>query len=492
LTLSTWFAVLRNQSEDIGKLPCYVVRHINQTDKQRDDQHPVGRMFAVAPNGYMDPITFRSQMTQFVLGWGNAYAEIERDQFMNPVAMHPIHPSHVEPQWDKSSGRVVYKVQKFDLDKGIVRNHRTVEIDADNIFHLRGMGDDPLVGYSVIRMAAESLSLTLAAERFGASYFKNKGAISGLVTHPAVMDDEARANFTESFNEAYKGARKAGGWILLEDGMKYEQLSITPEDAQFLQTRVLQIEEICRWLRMPPSKIQHLAKANYNSLEMQNLEYTIDSLQPIAIKWEQQAKRKLFRADESDYSLYHNFNGLLRGDIKTQTEHIVKMIQNGTYSPNEARNFLGMNSGGVELDKRFIAVNMVELKPNMVSPNEAKMPRPPSPPKTPPRQGLTRQQAQAVISPAVVRTERKAQRAIERLGKKHAEDNDGLAVAMTELYNTLKEELQCNVLEFWQALGGKDDDAILVIQGGEGEYMNFEEITDKLSGLLSAEDTTNE
>lgn len=486
LTLSTWYACLRNQSEDVAKLPAHVVRYINDTDKQRDDAHNVGRIFGTNPNTYQTPITFRAQMTHFMLGWGNAYAEIERDSFQNPLALHPIHPSHVMPQWNNGTMRVEYKVNRFDLDGNIVRNSRVEYVDSDNMFHLRGLGDHALYGYSVIRVAAETISMSLAAERFGASYFKNKGAISGTVTHQGVMDDDARANFTDSFNEAYRGARNAGGWILLEDGMEYKPLNISPDDAQFLQTRILQIEEICRIMRMPPSKIQHLAKANYNSLEMQNLEYTIDTLQPLTIKWEQEAKRKLFRADESVYSLYHNFQGLLRGDIKAQTEHLRAMMNNGVYSPNEARQFLGQNSIGPEGDKRFVAVNMMELKPDMVSPSEAKAARQPTPRE--PRGSMTYGQAHAVISPVVVRSQRKADKAIERLEKKHEGDPEALIVAVNDLMETIKTEMTDNVKEFWNAIGGKDDDLILVIQGGETSYIDYEEITGKLARLIAGDE----
>jgi HK97 family phage portal protein len=486
LTLSTWYACIRNQSEDIAKLPVHVFRYVDDKNKQREDSHPVARLFSVSPNTYQTPITFRAQMTHFMLGWGNAYAEIERDSFQNPIGLHPLHPAHVLPEWDNVARRVRYKVNKFDLDGSIVINSRIEYVDSDNMFHLRGLGDHALYGYSVIRVAAETISMSLAAERFGASYFKNKGAISGTVTHNGVMDDKSRDNFTASFNEAYRGARNAGGWILLEDGMKYEALNINPDDAQFLQTRILQIEEICRIMRMPPSKIQHLAKANYNSLEMQNLDYVIDTLQGTTIKWQQEAKRKLFRSDEADMVIDHNFGMFLKGDSKAQTEHLRAMMNNGVYSPNEARQFLGQNSIGPEGDKRFVAVNMMELKPDMVSPSEAKAARQPAPRE--PRGSMTYTQAHAVISPVIVRSQRKADKAIERLEKKHDGDPEALIVAVNDLMETIKTEMTDNVKEFWNAIGGNDDDLILVIQGGQTSYVDYEEITGKLARLIAGDE----
>lgn len=504
LTLSTWMACLRNQSEDIGKLPAYVVRYINDTDKERVDSHPVGRLFSYAPNAYQTPMVFRSTMTHFRLGWGNAYAEIERGPNMEPIALHPIHPMHVMPEYNKETGRIRYKVNRFDLDDGnTIRNSRAEYIDSDNMFHLRGLGDHPLYGYSIIRMAAESLSLSIAAERYGAAFFKNKGAISAVLKHPGDMGDESRQRFIESFNEAYRGARNAGGWILLEDGMTYEPMSLAPEDAQFIQTRILQIEEICRWLRMPLSKVQHLAKANYNTLEMQNLEYTIDSLQPLAIGWEQEAKRKLFLQSEEQYRLYHNFNGLLRGDIRAQTEHLRIMMDRGVYDINEARQFLGQNSIGDNGGKRFVASNMMELS-TAGTPQQQRQPQrngrpaptppqePAPPPQRPRRSTLSQEQALAIVSPVINRSQRKYERAAERAEKKHEGDAEAFADALNQLAETIRQEMADNVKEFWTALGGKEDDAILVIQGGKPGYISFDDIRDKLASILATGENNHE
>ena len=498
LTLSTWFAILRNQSEDIGKIPCHVIEYQSNGNKERNDSHPVNYLFSVQPNSYQDPITFQAQMTHWLVGWGNAYAEIERDASQRPVALHPLHPGRVMPEWDDVNQRIRYKLLlTYQFRGGKLENRQEVYIDQDNMFHLRGLGSDPLMGYSVIRMAAESLSASIAVERFGAAFFKNSGAVTGVVKHPGNMGDEARDYFVSSFNDAYKGARRAGGWILLEDGMTYEQMSIAPDDAQFIQTRILSIEEICRWLRMPPSKVQHLAKANYNSLEMQNLEYTIDSLQPIVAKWVQQAQRKLFRSDESNYSLYFNFNGLLQGNIQAQTEHIVKMIQNGVYSPNEGRSFLGQNTGGAELDQRFIAVNMQPLRPGMEPPasatrrQETMAARQSEQPKQieakTEKTGITYEQAKAVIGPIVDWTARKHSKATERIGKKHAGDTTAHDAAITELVTEEREEMKRNIMQFWTAFSGDTDAAMLAIESGEVTVIDFDQIVHKLSMILSKE-----
>lgn len=489
LTLSTWFAILRNQSEDVAKLPCHVINYTSETTKERVNDHPVARLMTYAPNAYQDPINFKSQMTHFLLGWGNAYAEIERDSRMRPIALHPLHPGRVKPEWDETGTRLQYRVLlDYQFTNGRLKVKSERVIDQDNMFHLRGLGSDPLQGYSVIRMAAESLSAALAVERFGAAYFKNSGALSGIVKYPGALDDEDRAFFVDSFNQAYGGARRTGGWILLEDGMTYEQLSINPEDAQFLQTRILAIEDICRWLRMPPSKVQHLAKANYNSLEMQNLEYVIDSLMSITTKWQEQGKRKLFDYSEAGYYLDFNFHGWLKGDIKAQTEHIVKMVQNGIYTPNQGLSFLGLNTIGPEGDQRFIAVNMQPLKPNMQSPQESRQQRAEmelSKPAEPEPVVLNYDRAKSFIEPIINWTRRKNEKAVERLNKKHEGDEAARDAALMELTTDNREEMKRNVLEFWKQFSEDEAPAIMTIENGEPRSIDFDLIVDKLASLLA-------
>lgn len=464
LTLSAWYAALRNKSEDVAKLPIHVYQYIKEGQKERDNLHPVARIFGVQPNSYQTPIVFRSQMEHWVDGWGNAYAQIERDANMNPKALHPIHPGRVTVEWDSNTQRIKYKVLQPNSTAINSKPYSTFEVDQDNMFHLRGLGSDPFVGYSVIRFAAESLSLSLAAERFGAAYFRNSGALSGIVKHPGDMGIEARNQFVSSFDSAYKGARKAGGWILLEDGMTYEQLSIPPEDAQFIQTRQLQIEEVARWIRIPLSKIMHLARATYNTLEMQNLEYVIDCLQPCAIRWEQEAKRKLFRSDEVDTYIAHNFNALLRGDSKAQAEVIRTYSNLGVYSVNDSRNFLDMNYIGPEGDKRFIAGNMIELKQDMVFPADVKAqsraPKEPNPADTvaqvPEPQEvklLSEPQAWAIVWPILERAERKAEKAIPRIEKANAGDAEMIDLKVGEFITDLIAEIVTNFAPVCEAFG---------------------------------------
>ena len=490
LTSSAWYAALRNISEDIAKLPAYAVRYRDDINKTRDDNHIVTYLFYYAPNQYQNPMTFRAQMQHWKHGWGNAYAEIERDANMRPVALHPRHPGTIQPEWDEATGRLRYRwLKSYRFQGGKMVDKREDYIDADNMFHLRGLGSDPLQGYSVIRYAANSLSLTLAAESFGASSFKNRGAVTSILRHPQRLNDSARSKFKESFDAAYRGARKAGGWLLLEDGMEYQQLSISPDDMQFLQTRQLQIEEVCRWIRIPPSKIQHLMRANYNTLENENRNYVTDCLQGEIKGWEEEAQRKLFRSDERDMRLYHNMNALLRGDIAAQTDHVAKMIDKGVYSINEALQYIGGNTIGPIGDQRFVNANLMRLKENMLFPAEIKAAQPSQSATMPEddemedietpdipddeeddddmeettqqatdhRPRITREQAWAIVWPVMERAERKAEKAVPRIQKKHGEDIDAAIAALAEFHTELRAEIIVNLCDTFTAFGGDEE-----------------------------------
>ena len=484
LTLSVWYAAVRNLSEDIAKLPLDVYRYIPAGGKERDSAHSVSALYGRAPNSYMTPIVYRQQMIHWLVGWGNAYAEIKRDARMNPIALEPIHPGRVKVKWNDSMTRVIYEVRNFDTASN--RYAEVVEIDQDNMYHLRGLGSDPLIGYSVIRMAAESLALSLATEQFGASSFKNRGAIGAVLKHPGVMEPKAYDNFKKSFDASYRGAKNAGGWILLEDGMTYESMSLPPDDMQFIQTRTFQTEELLRWLRMPPSKVGHLNKANYNTLEMQNQEYVTDTLVGIAIKWEQEDKRKLFRADEMDNFTRHNFKGLLRGDQKAQTEHLTKLWGIGGYSVNDCLSYLDENPIGPEGDLRFVPSNYQELKVGMIAPWEAKQQQAAQKPATPPvapKAALTEAQAYAVVWPSFDRVQKRAEKHIPVLQKRHGDDLAAFTLALADFNAEMRELVLSGLLDIWQSFDGDPDYLQATLAGNQP--IVFEETARALASVLA-------
>lgn len=348
--VSTYFACMRVVSEDIGKLPLKTYERLDGREKRLADDHAAFELLHDAPNEETTAQSFRETLTAHAAGWGGGFAEIQRSRRGRPVAMYVIHPSRVVMKRAKD-GSLYYAVRSED-------SVNLVPIEARDMFHLHGLGEDSLTGYSIAALAAQSLGLARAAEQFGASFFRNGASLSGVLEHPANLSDEALKHLRDSWQRKYGGANNAGSVAILEEGMKYEKIGIPPEQAQFLETRQFSVEEVCRWWRVPPVKVGHNTATPYANIEALNLAYVNDALMPWAVRWEQEARRKLFMPDErKTYFVEHLFQGLLRGDTQARAEYYSKLYNVGALSPNDIRAYENLNprEGG---DEYFVAVNM--------------------------------------------------------------------------------------------------------------------------------------
>jgi HK97 family phage portal protein len=361
LSLSAYFACLRTISEDIGKLPLHTYRRLEPRGKQRLYHHPVYPLLHDAPNEDMTAMTFRETVTHHGLGWGNGFAEIVRTVRDVVRALWPIHPSRVIPRRDEY-GRLVYDVLIADIDLGSSRRFHTVRLPQRDMLHLRGLGAEGLVGYSIAQLAAESLGFSLAVQQFGAAFFGKGANMSGVLHHPANLSPEAQDRLRQSWKETYQGLDQSFEVVVLEEGMKYERLGIPPNDAQMLETRAFQVREVARWFRMPPHKIADLEHASYSNIEQQSLEYVGDTLMPWTVRWEQELKRKLF-ADEPEVFAEHLFSGLLRGDQAARSTFYRERFNLGSLSPNDIRELENENPiPGPEGDAYYMQLNMTTLK----------------------------------------------------------------------------------------------------------------------------------
>ena len=347
LQLSTVFACIRNISEDIAKVPLKVYRKTGD-GKGRIENHIVSYLLNYQPNPEMTAMDFRQVMTANCLGWGNAYAEIERDVYYKPIALWPLFPRKVTPR-RLATGAIVYEVLQ---DDGSTKN-----VASDYMFHMKGLGDDGLVGYNVIQFARESLGLAKAAETFGATYFGNNTVLGGTLTHPENLSQAAQDRLLKNIKERHQGPEKAHNLLILEEGMKFERMIIAPEESQFLETRQFSIPEICRWFRMPPHKVHDLTRATFSNIEHQDLEYVKDCLSAWFRRWEQSIWWKLLTDEEksSGYYAEHTIEGLLRGDIKSRYSSYQVALGNnnnpGFMTVNEVRSLENLNpvDGGDDL-----------------------------------------------------------------------------------------------------------------------------------------------
>ena len=231
-----------------------------------------------------------------------------------------------------------------------------------DILHVPGLGFDGLVGYSPIAMAKNAIGLAIAAEEYGSKFYANGAAPSGVLEHPGTLKDPSKVR--DSWNEAFGGSSNSHKVAVLEEGLKYTPISISPNEAQFLETRKFQINEIARIFRVPPHMVGDLEKSSFSNIEQQSLEFVKYTLEPWLVRWEQSMARVLISPNnKSQYFIKFNVDGLLRGDYASRMSGYATARQNGWMSANDIRELENLDRISVEDggDLYLINGNMTKL-----------------------------------------------------------------------------------------------------------------------------------
>lgn len=346
--MAAYFACIRNISEDIGKLPLITYRRLER-GKERAKTHPHYHLLHSQPSPAIGSMALRETLTRFALGWGNGYAEINRNTEGGVFALEPLHPQHVVPV-NGENGTVDYQYKEPGSTARTIRGR--------NMLHIHGLSNDGVRGMSVARAARETLQFAGAAQLYGRNLFAQGGRPGGILTHPGKLKPEAKDHLRESWEKAYGGAN-VGKTAVLDHGIDYKPITINPIDAQWLETRQFSVEETARWFRMPLHKIQFFLRAQgWSTIDAMNTDYLTDTLLPWLVRWEEELNRKLF-ADDPEHFAEHLVTGLLRGDQRSRAEFYVKMFSIGGLSINEIREAENLNpiegEGG---DKHFVPLNM--------------------------------------------------------------------------------------------------------------------------------------
>ena len=335
------YACVRILSEAIASLPLHVYQYKDDGGKERVYTHPLYHILHDEPNSEMTSFVFRETLMSHLLIWGNAYAQIIRDGAGRVVALYPLLPNKMEV-WRDQSGELYYTYTRYSEENPNFKNLGTVTLRKEDVLHIPGLGFDGLVGYSPIGMAKNAVGMTLACEEYGASFFAHGAAPSGVLEHPGVLKDPAKIR--ESWQSVYGGSKNAGKVAVLEEGMKYQQIGIPPEEAQFLETRKFQINEIARLYRIPPHMVGDLEKSSFSNIEQQSLEFVKYTLDPWVIRWEQALMRSLLLPEEKKkYFIKLNVDGLLRGDYQSRMNGYATARQNGWMSANDIREMEDLN-----------------------------------------------------------------------------------------------------------------------------------------------------
>lgn len=327
MQLTAVYACVRVLAEAIASLPLHVYQVGKDGGKEKAYNHPLYRLLYSEPNPEMTSFIFRETLMTHLLIWGNGYAQIVRDGHGRPFALYPLNPKQVQVHRRENTNELYYVY---------TGEGKTREFAAREVLHIPGLGFNGLTGFSPIAMAKNAIGIAQACEEYGASFFANGAAPGGVLEHPGTIKDPARLR--ESWENVFKGSRNGNKVAVLEEGMKYSPVTVPPEDAQFLETRKFQMNEIARIFRVPPHMIGDLDRSSFSNIEQQSLEFVKYTLDPWVIRWEQALNRALLSEKEKPV-MFAKFNveGLLRGDYESRMKGYSIGRQNGWLSANDIR-----------------------------------------------------------------------------------------------------------------------------------------------------------
>ena len=332
---SAVYACVRVIAETVASLP-FGVYEESEAGTRKAIEHPLYRLLHDEPNPEMTSFIWRETLMTHLLLWGNSYSQILRNGRGKILGLYPLLPDKMEVDRDEN-GNLTYT---YTTAKGNV-----VSLQPEDVLHIPGLGFDGIMGYSPIAVEKSAIGLGIAAEEFGSKFFSNGARPSGILTHPNTVKDPKRLR--EAWNTAYGGSGNSGKVAILEEGMTFSPISVPNNEAQFLETRKFQVNEICRIYRVPPHMIGDLDHATFSNIEHQSISFAQHTIRPWLVRIEQSINRALFTEKEKTggkkYLCQFNIDGLLRGDYKSRMEGYAIARQNGWMSANDIRLLENMN-----------------------------------------------------------------------------------------------------------------------------------------------------
>lgn len=335
MQMTAVYSCVRVLSEAVAGLPLQLFRYNENGGREKALDHPLYRLLHDEPNPEMTSFVFRETLMSHLLLWGNAYAQIVRNGRGEVLGLYPLMPNKMKVDRDER-GNLYYEYSRTTEDTNTLGKKQKVILRPSDVLHIPGLGFDGLVGYSPIAMAKNAIGLAIATEEYGAKFFANGATPGGVLEHPGIIKDPQKIR--DSWNAAYQGSANAHKVVVLEEGMKYQSIGISPEQAQFLETRKFQINEIARIFRVPPHMVGDLEKSSFSNIEQQSLEFVKYTLDPWVVRWEQAMTRVLLLDSEKPrYFIKFNLEGLLRGDYQSRMNGYAIGRQNGWMSANDIR-----------------------------------------------------------------------------------------------------------------------------------------------------------
>ncbi len=354
-SLPAWWCAVRLISDTIASLPLHIYKRVNDSKVIATD-NPLYTILHDSPNSEQTAFQLRQTMQAHLLTRGNAYMQIQRSNSGKIIALWPVHPDNIKVK--KENNSIWYE---FDNKK---------ILSSSEILHIRGLGSDGIIGYSPIHMLKGSLGLALGEREYAASWFNNSAIPSGILTSPGRLSDDAAANLKRSWSSMHKGVKQGNKFAILEEGLKFQPISLPPEQSQWIESRRFSVQDIARIFMVPVHMLGELAAgASYGSIEQSSIEYVTYCIRPWLILWEQQLDKSLLQNDPNLFCKF-KVDALLRGDTSTRYNAYSIGRSNGWLSPNDIRSLEDMTpiDGG---DEYLTPLNMVPLGSDQeVNPNK--------------------------------------------------------------------------------------------------------------------------
>ena len=358
IQLSAVWACVRLLSESISTLPLKI--YVRQPDGSRKaaTDHPAYSVLCRRPNSEMTPSRFMLMVVASICLRGNAF--IEKKFIANRlVSLVPLLPQNM----------VVKRLTTGALEYKYTENGNERVIPVKNIMHIRGFGLDGVCGMMPMKTGRDVIGAAMAVEESAAKIFEQGLQSSGFLSAENALSDDQRERL-RGYMAAFTGSKNAGKIMVLEGGLKYQGVTMNPEDAQMLESRSFSIEEICRWFRVPPFMVGHTTKQSSwaSSLEGMNLQFLTHTLRPLLVNIEQEIGQCLLDSDDDVFAEF-SVEGLLRADSAGRAAYYTSALQNGWMSRNDVRRLENMPpiEGG---DIYTVQLNLTQLK-NLENSNPA-------------------------------------------------------------------------------------------------------------------------
>ena len=348
LTFTAVWSAVRLLSESISILPVNVYEREPNGDKKLASTNAAYNLVHNEPNYYMSSVAFFEKVMMDLCLSGNSYVRIVRNGGGTPEALLPLNSQDIQVKMNE--GQIFYHNN----------TERTIYDDYD-ILHFKGISQDGILGLSPITQNANAIGWGMALEEYGSKYFTNSAKLSGVLETDRALSEQAIDRLKNSFSNTYNKLQNAQSTAILEEGLSFKPITISPEQSQFLLSRIFSITEIARMFNIPTFMLQEHSKSSFNNIESLSQSYVTYTLMPYIRRMESEMNRKLFKTNEKGKLFVEwNVNGLLRGDVKSRNDAYKTGLNNGYLTINEVRRKENMNSI-VDGDEHYLPLNMTTI-----------------------------------------------------------------------------------------------------------------------------------